>query len=589
MFFLIILYGSLFLFLIGLCIKGSQWFRYTIGPKNPSNRPSVRITTALRGIALTLFSARIVPLIKALVLDVFFLRRTFRTGRTRWLMHMMMFWGFMMLLIMHALDGIFTSRLFQDYSPTLNPYLFLRNLGAAFLLAGVGIAVLRRFALRKNRLKTGAQDHFALLILGVILTSGIFLEASKMTSYQRYQEMVEDYGDLDSEEDSRALEMYWVSKFDVISPRLKDSFDTATLDRGRDIHEMSCAACHSQPQWAFLSHGTAKVLRPIALNWDNLGGSNFLWYVHILACFVGLAYLPFSKMFHLFATPLSLLVNSVMSAEKSDPKNMMTKQILELDACTHCGECTLACTVGVCYEQIPNPNILPSEKIASIKRLASGKELDKRELRHIREGLFLCTNCNRCTEVCPSGIDLQDLWFHVREAALEGDSPEFLLLSPFSFYRGLNSDRLTEKQRQTPIELARNVVLNGRGLPGPPGQVLSLSATQRKFREKLGSSLQGKSFAYCFSCMSCTTSCPVVLNYDHPLEELDMVPHQIVRATVLGIRELALSSRMLWNCLGCYQCQQTCPQGVEVADIIYELKNMAIEDKTYEADEGRRI
>jgi heterodisulfide reductase subunit C len=34
---------------------------------------------------------------------------------------------------------------------------------------------------------------------------------------------------------------------------------------------------------------------------------------------------------------------------------------------------------------------------------------------------------------------------------------------------------------------------------------------------------------------------------------------------------------MLWECVTCYQCQEHCPQGVKVADILYELKNSAAE------------
>jgi heterodisulfide reductase subunit C len=34
---------------------------------------------------------------------------------------------------------------------------------------------------------------------------------------------------------------------------------------------------------------------------------------------------------------------------------------------------------------------------------------------------------------------------------------------------------------------------------------------------------------------------------------------------------------MLWSCLGCYQCQEACPQGVHITDIFYELKNIAID------------
>jgi heterodisulfide reductase subunit C len=33
---------------------------------------------------------------------------------------------------------------------------------------------------------------------------------------------------------------------------------------------------------------------------------------------------------------------------------------------------------------------------------------------------------------------------------------------------------------------------------------------------------------------------------------------------------------MLWACLGCYRCQENCPQGVRVADVLYIHKNNAL-------------
>jgi len=68
----------------------------------------------------------------------------------------------------------------------------------------------------------------------------------------------------------------------------------------------------------------------------------------------------------------------------------------------------------------------------------------------------------------------------------------------------------------------------------------------------------------------------VVRNYSHPTEALGLLPHQLMHAAGMGLWDLVFSSRMLWDCLGCYQCQEHCPQGVCVADIIYEFKNIAI-------------
>ncbi|MDF1594453.1 MAG: (Fe-S)-binding protein, partial [Desulfobacterales bacterium] len=201
----------------------------------------------------------------------------------------------------------------------------------------------------------------------------------------------------------------WVKEYGVVSPELKGPFEDDVLEKGRELNE-SCIACHARPQWAFLGYGAAKAVAPIAVGLDEAGAPRFLWIIHFLACFIGLAYLPFSKMFHIIASPVSLLLNAVMDPETSDPANIATRQIMELDACTHCGTCTLRCSVGVVFEEIPNVNILPSEKIASLKRLASGQNISQQDIRTIQEGLYLCTNCLRCTGVCPAGINLQELW-----------------------------------------------------------------------------------------------------------------------------------------------------------------------------------
>ena len=72
--------------------------------------------------------------------------------------------------------------------------------------------------------------------------------------------------------------------------------------------------------------------------------------------------------------------------------------------------------------------------------------------------------------------------------------------------------------------------------------------------------------------------CPVVGNYENPDEALDLLPHQIMRSMGFGIKDLAMGSRMLWYCLTCYQCQEHCPQGVKVTDILFELKNLSTKE-----------
>ena len=582
MFFTISLYLALAVFGLGLLYKISTWFRYRIGLDAREFSAAERLAAAIKGLALTLLSGKIFTLFRVFILDVLLQIRVLRQDFLRWLMHICLYVGFMLLLLMHALDKFTTAVVFPQYYSTINPFLFLRDLFGFLVIAGIAIALYRRFIMKVPRLCTGGQDYYALIILAVIMISGVLLEATKITSYSKYQEMVEEYTVAADEEELRALETYWVKEFGVVSPTVKAPFDQELLKSGKEAHEMTCAQCHSKPQWAFLGYPTAKIISPIALGLDRANAAKILWYMHFLACWLGLAYLPFSKMFHIFASPLSLLANSVMDKESSIPANIATKQIMELDACTHCGSCTIHCSVGIAFESIPNLNILPSEKIASIKNFASGNHLTEEQIRHMQEGIFLCTNCERCTLVCPVGINLQDMWFSVREALLERGYPEFFMLSPFSYYRGLRRQALVEDGYREPLDRAREAIAAECHLMSPD-KLIPLSPADRAFRGGLSLSAQANTFSVCFGCQTCTTVCPVVANHDNPEETLNLLPHQIMHACGLGVRDLALGANMLWDCLTCYQCQEHCPQGVSVTDVLYELKNEAVKQLRQEA------
>jgi len=420
------------------------------------------------------------------------------------------------------------------------------------------------------------MDLYAITILAVIIISGFFLESTKITSYTKFQEMVEEYTIQADEEELRTLEAYWVAKFGVVSPEMKGPFDAETLEAGKEAHEMSCIECHSRPQWGFAGYTVSRITKPAALLLDKASLSSILWYIHFLACFLGLAYLPFSKMFHIFTTPLSLLANAVMKQGKSHPANIATRQLMELDACMHCGTCSMQCRVGVVFEAIHNANILPSEKIPSIKAFVAGKQLGGEEIRSIQEGLHLCTNCYRCTVVCPAGINLQELWFNVRETLLEKGEPEFLVLSPLSLYRGLMKESLDRAHHADPINLAIEAIYPA-GIPlRLMDRALPITPSHNGQTGALYKSVQAKTFSHCFRCVTCTNACPVVRNYPKPIDVVGLLPHQIMHAAGMGLWDLIFSSRMLWDCLGCYQCQEYCPQGVCVADVFYELKNMAI-------------
>ncbi|MCJ7616271.1 MAG: 4Fe-4S dicluster domain-containing protein [Desulfobacterales bacterium] len=578
MLFNVLLYTSLFVFLLGLIYKISTWFSRKIGIASQNFTTSERITTAAKGILEVIFSPKILILVKVFMLDIVLQRRILKEDFLRWLMHILIFTGFMMLLLMHALDSFITTSLFKEYYSTLNPFLFLRDFFGIMVLAGLMIAVYRRFILKVPRLKSNSMDLYAIIILAVIMISGILLEGIKITSYTEFQDMVENYSGLDDEGEILALEKLWVRDFGLVSPNVKGPIDPAIIPHSKELHNMNCVECHSSTEWAIMGYPAARLLKLIALRLDRMGGVNAFWYIHFLACFIGLAYLPFSKMFHFIASPVSLLANAVMDKDKSLPANIATRQAMELDACTHCGTCSLRCSVAVAFDKIGNSNILPSEKLVFLKTYASGKNLKENELKAIQEGIYLCTNCDRCTVVCPVGINLRELWLNVREELIQKGSPIPLVLSPFSFYRGLNRQELDSNNYSNPMSLTRNTIADKCELMKNPDEVISLTPINKEFKEKVDLSSQATTYSYCFSCQNCSTVCPVVGNYENPQEALGLLPHQIMRSVGLGLKDLAFGSKMLWDCVTCYQCQEHCPQGVKVTDVLYELKNLAIKE-----------
>ncbi|MBN1278068.1 MAG: 4Fe-4S dicluster domain-containing protein [Deltaproteobacteria bacterium] len=567
--FSILLYISLSIFVLGLIYKISTWFSQKIGISAKDITTSQRVFASVKGILGVVLSRRIMVLIRVFAVDVLFQYRILKEDFLRWLAHMLIYGGFMLLLLMHALEKIITVNLFSDYYSTINPFFFLRDLFGLMVIGGICIALYRRFILKVPRLRTNRMDIYAIIILGVIMLSGIFLEGAKIISYSEYQNMVEDYSDSSDEKDLKALESLWVKEFGVVSPRVKGPFDEEIIERGRELHEMSCAACHSSPKWAFTGYAAGKLLKPGAYMLDNAGGVNFLWYLHILACFVGLAYLPFSKMFHIIASPISLLANSVMDS-KSASANVATRQVMELDACTHCGTCSLYCSAMMAYEALGNEFILPSEKMNALKKMVRGKALNKKELKAVEDGVFLCTNCDRCTVVCPSGINLRELWIGVREDLVQKGVPEPLMLSPFSFVRGLNRIKLTETDYLKPLEEARRSVAGAFDALINPANPISFNGGGKE-KAVAGDT----TFSYCFGCQNCTSVCPVVRAYENPQEALGLLPHQIMCCLGMGLSEMASGSGMIWNCLTCYQCQEHCPQNVAVTELLYQLKNSA--------------
>jgi len=92
------------------------------------------------------------------------------------------------------------------------------------------------------------------------------------------------------------------------------------------------------------------------------------------------------------------------------------------------------------------------------------------------------------------------------------------------------------------------------------------------FRELITQTFGGERIMSCFQCGTCVGSCPVAsVNSDYS-------PRQIVMDGLLGQKSRLLSSpeSPIWQCASCFACEENCPQGVQITDIIIALRNIAV-------------
>lgn len=92
------------------------------------------------------------------------------------------------------------------------------------------------------------------------------------------------------------------------------------------------------------------------------------------------------------------------------------------------------------------------------------------------------------------------------------------------------------------------------------------------FSDEITHRLGGETVTACYQCGTCASSCPVAKVTDK------FNPREIIRLALLGDRQEVLNSQAIWLCCSCYNCQERCPQKVEIADVFYALRNISIHE-----------
>lgn len=77
-----------------------------------------------------------------------------------------------------------------------------------------------------------------------------------------------------------------------------------------------------------------------------------------------------------------------------------------------------------------------------------------------------------------------------------------------------------------------------------------------------------ESVAVCFQCGTCTGACPSGRRTPYRIRG-------VVRRAVMGLKEDVISDDTIWMCTTCYECQERCPRGIKIVDIVKIIRNQA--------------
>ena len=88
----------------------------------------------------------------------------------------------------------------------------------------------------------------------------------------------------------------------------------------------------------------------------------------------------------------------------------------------------------------------------------------------------------------------------------------------------------------------------------------------------------GEDVFRCFQCLKCSTGCPLA-------HAMDILPHQLIKAMQLGLRQEVISSRTIWVCVSCLTCSVRCPTEIDIARLMDGLRQQAFARKQRLGDE----
>ena len=368
-----------------------------------------------------------------LFVDAFGHKRLVKNEPLAGVMHVLIFWGMFVLFIATVVSAIeFNFDKYLDHTFfTVRWSLQLEliwDIGGIALLAGLAIAVYRRYILRVAKLDTVLENGVLLALIALMALSGFLLQSLRQAATE--------------------------------------------LEPASFFYNPSLA------YWSPASYGIAKIIRSFGLSINSVEISHFvLWWVHAALMSLTFVYAAwrFGPLMHIFTAPIAIFWRSKLYRPKgalrpmgdlmeleafgaSDITHLTTKQLIDLDACTNCGRCQDQCPAWASGKALSPRKLIQDSKQFMMQRapeLLSGEPNGKALSFTLQEAvgvdaLWACTTCRACMEVCPVGIEHIDSIIDMRRFITmeEAGTPEPAMAAMTSMeqrghpWRGTQSSRI---------------------------------------------------------------------------------------------------------------------------------------------------
>lgn len=189
---------SIILFLVGVYIQLDKWGR---GIPEGATKP-YGAWGAFKLILGKIFENGIGRALEILILDVAFQRRTFRRRKLEWLMHILIFWGWVGLLILTivaaAAEFYGPFILGAEYGFFVGVWKSLElpnNIFGYMLVLGIAIAIVRRLFFKGTDIKARNADIDWILIFGllIVVITGFYAQYLRADVYQAGRELISAY------------------------------------------------------------------------------------------------------------------------------------------------------------------------------------------------------------------------------------------------------------------------------------------------------------------------------------------------------------------------------------------------------------